>query len=128
MRRIVPSGSTVAPQDAWIVPGKARPSIVIRIVDGFRKCVSTLDHQTIRKLAVNAGLEGVIVGIQEALPKQGLRRTAVGWSIEPLSSLPGAGQRSVQVHVSKLVNRLGTDVSHGAEKLRRKFPFHYQVP
>src|SRR5439155_675237 len=32
------------------------------------------------------------------------------------------------IDVSKLVNRLGTDVSHGAEKLRRKFPFHYQVP
>src|SRR2546422_9414088 len=71
----------------------------------------------------------MVVGAQEALPKQGTGRAVpkLGLVVR-LPRLTRAGERRVEVEVTELVHRLRTHITHGEEEICWKSPFHDEVP
>ena len=101
----------VALQDVRIVPGEPCPAVVIRPVDGARVGVGPLNHQPVRESAIGRDLQGVVVGVQPALPIVGVGATVERSDVERLPRGAGARQRRVHIEVGELVNRLRPDVS-----------------
>ena len=64
---------TVAANDIWVVPDQRGPTIIIGEIYGPGVCVSSLDHQPARELAVDGNLKRVVIGTEKALPEIGFR-------------------------------------------------------
>src|SRR2546430_15127330 len=75
MRGVEASRGAIAAEDARIVPNQAGPPVVIGPAYGPGVRVRSLDHQTAQELAIDGGLEGMIVCAQITLPKIGLGGT-----------------------------------------------------
>src|SRR6266480_3011475 len=89
---------SVPPKDIRIVPIKSSPPVVVGPVDRFGVGVGPLDHQTARELPVDGNLQGVVIGAQVALPKQGTRRAVseLGFIVR-LSCRSGPWERGIHV-------------------------------
>ena len=68
VRGIVARRRTIAAENAGIVPIQTSPAVVICVVDGLRVSVGALDHQAIPELAIDRGLQGIVIRAQKALP------------------------------------------------------------
>src|SRR4051794_22699770 len=69
LRCIVASASAVTTEDVGIVPGETGPPVIVGPVNRLGVGVSTFDHQTVRELAIDGHLKGMVIGAEKTLPQ-----------------------------------------------------------